>query len=360
MATYSCNICLKTFTQKSRYDAHKNRKRPCKKDDKIETVIEEKQNTDDIKVESSLPVSKMTITKPVLKWVGGKTQILDEVLSLFPREIKNYHEPFLGGGSVLFGLLSYIKSGKITISGTIYASDLNANLINLYKNIQSFPSELITEVKKLVEEFNSINGTEVNRKASTIQEASTSQESYYFWIRSRFNSLSKEDRITPNASAMLLFMNKTCFRGVYREGPKGFNVPFGNYKNPSILDEEHIREVSQLIQNVVFTNRNFTDSLKDVEKNDFVYLDPPYAPESNTSFVSYTSDGFNLDNHTTLFGICHTLNNKGTKLLMSNADVTLVKDAFPSPNYTTKIISCRRAIHSKKPDSKTNEVLITN
>jgi len=301
-----------------------------------------------------------TIVKPVLKWVGGKTQILEDVLAGFPTEIQTYHEPFVGGGSVLLGFLSYVKSGKIRVSGRVYASDLNSNLVGLYKNIQSHPSELIAEVKKLIDEFQSAKGTDVNRKASNREEAMSSPESYYFWIRSTFNALSKENRASIVGSAMLLFMNKTCFRGVYREGPRGFNVPYGNYTNPSILDEAHIRTVSELIKDVVFTACSYNESLARVTDGDFVYLDPPYAPESETSFVSYTADGFTLEQHKTLFQMCGALHTDGVKLLMSNADVKLVKDAFPSPRFSTKIIVCRRAINSKNPESKTNEVLITN
>ena len=298
--------------------------------------------------------------KPFIKWVGGKTQIIDDVISLFPKTINNYHEPFLGGGSVLLALLSHKRTGNIQVNGTIYASDLNTNLISLYQNIQTCPNELIHEVCILVEEFSGCIGTEVNRKASTAEEAITSPESYYFWIRSRFNNLSDEDRTTPIASAMLLFMNKTCFRGLYREGPHGFNVPFGNYKNPTVLDEEHIRAVSELIQGVVFSVSSFDESLSRPETGDFVYLDPPYAPETDKSFVGYTADGFGIDDHTRLFQKCGTMNINNVKLLMSNAHVELVINAFPLPEYTTQIISCRRAINSKKPGGRANEVLITN
>jgi DNA adenine methylase len=308
----------------------------------------------------SLTQEQDEIVKPPLKWVGGKTQILTKVLATFPDEIQDYYEPFLGGGSVLLGLLSKRKENKIKVSGKIYASDLNQNIITLYRNIQLDPEGLITEVQSLVEEYGKIKGTNVNRKPSSIEEAKTSQESYYYWIRGRFNSLTDKEKETPKASAMLLFLNKTCFRGVYREGPNGFNVPFGNYNNPSIIDELNIRAVSELIKDVEFTTCTFKDGLKNPKEGDFVYLDPPYAPETSTSFVGYTADGFNLDTHSELFNLCKGMTEHKIKWVMSNADVNLVKNEFSSSNYTVQIVEARRAINSKRPESKTKEVLIVN
>lgn len=296
--------------------------------------------------------------KPFLKWVGGKTQIMEEVLAQFPTTMVNYHEPFLGGGSVLLAVLSKVRAGALKISGKVYASDVNSNLIGLYKNVQVNPAALIAEVRKLMVEFAEARGTVINRKATTLAEAKTSPESYYFWIRAKFNAL--EDRTTVQGSAMLLFLNKTCFRGVYREGPHGFNVPYGNNKNPSILDDEHIMAVSALIKDVVFTCGSFAETLGRPVAGDFVYMDPPYAPENATSFVAYTADGFGTENHAALFARCETMRLAGVKLVMSNADVKLVKDAFVEPAYRTKIVSCRRAIHSTNPGARTNEVLITS
>lgn len=305
----------------------------------------------------------MEVIKPFLKWVGGKTQIIDEVITNFPKHMNNYLEPFLGGGSVLIALLTSKLNGKIRVDGRIYASDLNPTLIALYKHIQNSPRKLTSEVKKIVEEYKSCkseSGRVENPNPLTIEEALSSPKSYYYWVRNKFNLLSKDEKTSLPGSAMFLFLNKTCFRGLYREGPNGFNVPFGNYKNPTIIDEDHIFSLSVLFKDVIFTCTSFDRVLVNTQQGDFVYLDPPYAPESDISFVSYTKEGFDLKSNQLLFGMCNEMKEKEVKMLMSNSEVEFVRTSFSSPMYKTKIISCKRAINSKNPIARTNEVLISN
>jgi len=302
------------------------------------------------------------VVRPVLKWVGGKSQIMKKLLSTFPRKMKSYHEPFVGGGSVLLGLLSYIEQGKIVVDGDIYVSDANKHLINMYKSIQKSPHHLVKELGKLCKEYHSLHdGRTVenpNRKPMNENEAKTSSESYYYWIRHLFNTMKGRQIDTVKASAKFIFLNKTCWRGVYRESKYGFNVPYGHYKNPSVFDEQQIIQISSMIRNVHFNVGSFEDSIQNVSAGDFVYFDPPYFPENDKSFTDYTKLGFELKNHETLFGICHTLKDSNIHFVMSNSETQKVIDEFKD-GFRTEIISCRRVINSKNPCSRTNEVIIT-
>ena len=170
--------------------------------------------------------AKIHIYKPILKWVGGKTQIIDTLITKFPIEINNYHEAFLGGGSVLFTLLSYAKSGIINIQGNIYAYDLNEPLIYIYKNIQTQHLELYDILKDIIRNFSECGNGEINRTPVNIFEAKIAKENYYYWIRSEYNKLSIIDKKGLLGSAMLIFLNKTCFRGVFRVGPNGFGTHY--------------------------------------------------------------------------------------------------------------------------------------
>jgi DNA adenine methylase len=302
----------------------------------------------------------MSIPKPIIKWIGGKTQIIDKLITKFPSEMNNYREIFLGGGSVLLTLLSYVKNDTIKINGNIYAYDLNEPLIYVYKNIQANHNELYDEIQKIIEEFNTCGNGKINKKPITIEEAKINKENYYYWIRSSYNKLNSDEKKTTSSSAMFIFLNKTCFRGMFRVGPNGFNVPYGHYNNPEIINREHLEEIHQLIKNVIFECCDFTTSLGKIETDDFVYLDPPYAPEKNTSFVGYTENGFGSEKHKCLFELIDKLTETDKKLLLSNADVILVREHFTKEKYEIESILCKRSINSKNPDAKAKELIIKN
>ena len=379
MGKYSCEKCGKEFNQKSHYTTHINKKNPCVVESKIKEMIDiavkekliepielEIVDEDDIICDNKYQLvkhmnhKKIHSPKPILKWVGGKTQILDKLIIEFPTNINNYREIFLGGGSVLLSLLTYVRNDIIKIHGNIYAYDLNEPLIYMYKNIQSKHNELYDELQKIITEFNSCKNGEINRTPKNINEAIIAKENYYYWIRSEYNKLNLTDKKTTIGSAMFIFLNKTCFRGVFRVGPKGFNVPYGHYNNPEIINKEHLDVIHELIQNVIFECCDFNISLNIIESNDYVYIDPPYAPETDTSFVGYTENGFNIDNHNNLFKLIHKLTDTNKKMMLSNADVSLVRDNFTNEKYNISSILCKRAINSKNPETKAKEVIIKN
>jgi DNA adenine methylase len=301
-------------------------------------------------------MTEVKLQKPFMKWLGGKSQIINEIIKKVPKKINNYYEIFLGGGSVLLAVLSLEKAGEIVIKNKVYAYDLNEPLINIYKNIQSNKDELFEYITQYITEYDNITGESVNRSPATVEEAKTSKESYYYWIRSMFNSM---DKNTIEYSAVFMFLNKTCFRGVYREGPKGFNVPYGHYKNtPTIITKIELDTISELIKDVEFICGDFRKSMLNIKKGDYVYLDPPYAPETKTSFVKYSKEGFDLECHTALINEIKKIKSKNIKFAMSNSKVTLITENFDDCNMDD--IIARRAINSKNPESVTTEVIIYN
>lgn len=274
--------------------------------------------------------------KPLLKWVGGKSKLLQKIIPLFPKEITNYHELFLGGGSVLLSVLTAIKDNKLKVTGKICAYDSNPILIAFYRAIRGDYKKLYETVRKIMK------AGEKNDK-----------KEYFYHIRKIYNS---RKEINLMKVAEFVYLNKTCFRGLFRLNQMGgFNVPYGHYDNPSICDETSYKQISELISDVEFYCLDFETGRENIDKGDFVYMDPPYVPEKKNGFVSYSKDGFSKEKHETLFKICEEAD---FKFVLSNSNTDIVKDSFK--NFTILEIDARRAIHSKNPGSKTKEILIYN
>ena len=311
--------------------------------------------------------------KPLLKWVGGKSQLLNEIFPLFPEKIDNYYEPFIGGASILFELLNNIQNKKMIVKKSINVYDNNKNLIIFYNTIKNNSDLFNEKIKILKSEYENCGNNKINAKKISYpinkESIIESKELFYYYIRQEYNKLINITTDCDNKDIMisvyLLFLNKTCFRGLYRIGPNGFNVPYGNYKNPSIFDENEINHISTLLNkyNVIFTYQSFEELFEKNEfsKDDFIYLDPPYVPENSKSFVSYNEDGFNENKHKKLFTYVKDLN---CKFLMSNSDTPLLYEFFvqqvgkTDKNYNIKKIKAKRAIKSNDPTATTNELLI--
>lgn len=297
--------------------------------------------------------------KPLLKWIGGKSQLMHYIHKYIPEEINNYIEPFVGGGSILFYVLQLREKNEIIIRNQINAYDINENLINFYNHVKNNKEELYNYVMKYKEEYDKIETNEVNRDAITIEEAKTSKESFYYYMRYLFNHVIERGEVAH--SALFLFLNKTCWRGVYRTNRSGyFNVPFGNYKKtPKMISKEDLQKVSYLIRDVNFITQDFTKSIVNIEKNDFIVVDPPYIPLTKTSFVSYYVDGFTHETHLKLFSILKEINWE-SKFVLFNSKVEEILNMFKENRFSIEEIDAKRRIHSKNPNSTSKEVIICN
>lgn len=290
----------------------------------------------------------------ILKWAGGKTQLLEQIRANLPQElthnkIHTYIEPFIGGGAVFFDIASRYSFRQA------YLFDVNAELITLYNSIKSDVDTLVSVLSKLQKNYLAKN--EEARKV------------FFYKVRDKYNAdLSARDFVNPERAALTIFLNRTCFNGLFRVNSKGeFNVPFGSYKNPTILFEDKLRTASALLQNATIELTDFSKTENYADKKTFVYYDPPYRPISQTSsFTAYSKDTFDDNEQRRLFRLYDKLNKKGALQLLSNSDTTNFKksDRFFDDlysDYTITRVDARRMINSN-PDKRGSikELLIKN
>ena len=244
--------------------------------------------------------------KPFLKWAGGKGQLIREIEKYYPfgSTITKYAEPFVGGGAVLFDILNKHKVNEI------YISDTNAELINAYKIVRDNIEELIELLQTYQSEY--------------IPLETEDRKEYYMSKRESFNELkvNGNEKTNIEKAALMIFLNKTCFNGLYRVNKKGlFNVPMGSYKNPMICDEDNLRRVSYKLQNVTIVCGDYRESKDFIDENTFAYFDPPYRPITDTaSFTAYTETLFNDEEQIELARFVDEMHTKGAKIVVSNSD----------------------------------------
>lgn len=291
--------------------------------------------------------------KPFLKWAGGKGQLLKEIGKYYPFEDENitkYAEPFVGGGAVLFDILSKYDLKEI------YISDINAELINTYRIIRNDIDALARMLSVMQTEF--------------VPMDTESRKAYYMQKRERFNDLkvNGDENINIEKAALMIFLNKTCFNGLYRVNKKGlFNVPMGAYKNPLICDEKNLRAVSEKLQNVKIVCGDYKTSADFIDENTFVYFDPPYRPITDTaSFTAYTENLFNDEEQIELAHFVDDMHRKGAKIVISNSDPknSNTEDDFFDNIYSAhkiKRVEATRMINcNSEARGKIKELLISN
>ena len=267
-------------------------------------------------------------TYPIVKWVGGKRQLMFELLKNMPKSYNRYFEPFIGGGALFFELQPE----------NAYISDMNEELINLYSVVRDNVYELISDLNK----------HEISKE-------------YFLEIRNLDRTAEYKNLSNVQHASRFIYLNRTCFNGLYRVNSQGqFNVPFGNYKNPRIVDENNLLNCSELLKNTEIKCADFSEILTKVKKGDFVYFDPPYVPLNVTSsFTSYTKDGFDMDMQFKLREVCDELDSMGVMFMLSNSDTKFVNELYS--NYEIKKVFASRAVNANAEGrGKITEVLVRN
>ncbi len=276
-------------------------------------------------------MAKNKLVAPVVKWVGGKRQLLNEITPLLPKRITSYCEPFFGGGAVLFS----IQPPNAIIN------DLNGDLMTVYETIHDDVQSLIDDLKK---------------------HENTSE--YFYAMRDQdrnketYQAMSKVER-----ASRLIYLNKTCYNGLFRVNSSGeFNSPFGHYKNPNIVNEPVLRAVNKYFSsnNITFCNEDFAVTLSRIPKGGFVYLDPPYDPVSDTAnFTGYNKGGFDRNEQIRLKQCCDELTQRGIKFMLSNSATAFIQELYK--DYNVSIVQAKRAINSNaRKRGAIEEVLIRN
>ena len=291
-----------------------------------------------------------TTVKPFVKWAGGKSQLLNDIRAKYPSKIEKYCEPFVGGGAVLLDVLVNFQPKEVLIN------DINAELANTYSQIKNNVDELIKILSEMQDSFWAKNDDD--------------RKDMYLSKRGRFNDLkvNGDEQINLEKAALFIFLNKTCFNGLYRVNRKGlFNVPMGKYKNPPICDSENLRLISRLLKNVQIKCGDYSECADFIDENTFVYIDPPYRPLTATaSFTSYSENEFGDKQQIDLGKFVDKISAKGAKVLISNSDPknsdesdSFFDDLYSS--YTIMRVSAKRMINSKATGrGNVNELLICN
>ena len=269
----------------------------------------------------------MTLARPFIKWVGGKSQLLEEIKEKYPQNIEKYCEPFVGGGAVLFDILSSKHPETVLIN------DINKELINTYSQIKNNCDGMLAQLSEIQSIY----------KSHSLEE----NKAFYYKKRNRYNELKVNSNDAENLekAALFIFLNKTCFNGLYRVNSKGlFNVPFNNSKNPLLCDEENLRACSDVLQNVEMRVGDYKECKDFIDSNTFVYIDPPYRPLTQTAaFTSYSENGFTDKEQRELGDFITEISNNGAMVLASNSDPKnsdINDDFFDDLGTPAKAVGC--------------------